>query len=156
MKSTHQTLLAILLIIVGIATRFFPHPANFTAIGSLALFAGLYLPKKWALAVPLGAMLLSDLFIGFYNWKIMTLVYLSFAVVVALGLLVRKHKRFSTIVAGTLAGSLLFFAITNAAVWAFGTMYPKTITGLAQSYIMAIPFFKHSLLGDVFYTTLLV
>jgi hypothetical protein len=100
--------------------------------------------------------LVSDLLIGFYNPKMMTAVYLSFALVVGIGLYVRRKKSFSRILAGTFLGSVLFFLITNAAVWGFGTMYVLNLTGLLQSYSMAIPFFRNSLLGDLFYTGILV
>jgi len=47
---------AFILITLGIAARFLPHPANFAPIGAIAIFSGLYLPKKWALILPLAAM----------------------------------------------------------------------------------------------------
>lgn len=145
-----------LLIILGFACRLLPHPANFAPIGAIALFGALYLPKKYAIIVPLLAMLVSDLFIGFYSWQIMLAVYGGFALMGGIGLLVRKNKKFSTVLGGTLLGSILFFLITNFAVWAFGTMYMHNFAGLMQSYIMAIPFFKNSLLGDLFYVGVMV
>jgi len=149
-------LIPFLLIVLGVISRFLPHPANFAPIGAIALFGALYLPKKYALIVPIIAMFISDLFIGFYSWQIMFSVYLSFILMGVIGLIVRNRKSFSTILGGTLLGSILFFLITNFAVWAFGTMYVHNLSGLVQSYIMAIPFFKNSLLGDIFYTTILV
>lgn len=146
----------ILLILVGFTTRLLPHPANFAPIGALALFGGLYLPKKWALILPLATMFVSDLIIGTYAWQIMVSVYGSFTLVAVIGLYVKNHKNFDTILGGTVIGSILFFLITNAAVWGFGTMYDHTIAGLGQSYYMALPFFKNSLLGDLFYTGVFV
>jgi len=149
-------LLILILTTVGFAARLLPHPANFAPIGALALFGGLYLPRRWALILPLGVMFLSDLFIGFYAWQIMLSVYICFALVVGIGLLVRKNKKFRTVLGGTALGSVLFFLITNAAVWAFGTMYVHNLSGLIQSYAMALPFFRNSLLGDLFYTGVLI
>ncbi len=149
-------LIPILLIILGFATRFLPHPANFTAIGAIALFGGIYLPKKWAIILPLIAMFVSDIFIGFYSWQIMLSVYAGFALMGLIGLLVRNNKKFSTVLGGTILGSILFFLITNAAVWQFGTMYTPNFSGLMQSYFMALPFFKNSLLGDLFYVGVMV
>ncbi len=149
-------LIILALIITGFAMRLLPHPANFAPIGALALFAGLYLPRKWALIIPLGAMLLSDIIIGFYSWQIMFAVYACFAIVVGIGLLVRKNKKFSTILGGTILGSIIFFLVTNAAVWLFGTMYMHDFSGLMHSYYMAIPFFRNSLMGDLFYTGVFV
>lgn len=148
-------LIPILLIILGFAARLLPHPANFAPIGAIALFGGLYLPKKWAIILPLVAMFIGDIFIGFYSWQIMLSVYASFALMGLIGLLVRKNKKFSTVVGGTLLGSILFFLITNATVVFFGAMYAHNFSGLMQSYFMALPFFKNSLLGDIFYVAVL-
>ena len=58
--------ITVFLVFLGALARFLPHSPNFVPIAALALFAACYLPKKWALIVPLGAMFLSDIFIGFY------------------------------------------------------------------------------------------
>ena len=143
---------ALILITLGIAARFMPHPANFAPIGAIAIFAGMYLPKKWAIILPVAAMLFSDLFIGFYAWQIMLSVYAGFIIMGLIGLWVRKNKKLSTVLGGTILGSVVFYLITNGAVWAFGSLYAHNPAGLLQSYIMAIPFFRNSLLGDLFYT----
>ena len=144
------------LVLLGFAARMLPHPANFAPIGAIAIFGGLYLPRRLAIVLPLVAMLASDFLIGFYSFPIMLSVYGSFALAAAIGLAVRDRKSFPTVISGTLAGSIVFFLITNAAVWAFGTMYTHDFTGLIQSYTMAIPFFRNSVLGDLFYTGALV
>ena len=146
----------ILLLTLAIATRFLPHNANFTAVGAIALFGGLYLPRRWAIIGPLLAMFISDLFIGFYSWPIMLSVYIGFALMGVIGLFLRRYKNIFTVIGGALTGSIIFYLLTNAAVWAFGTMYAHNFAGLIQSYIAAIPFFKNSLMGDLFYTTVLV
>lgn len=156
MSSTKKYLPAILLITLGIICRWLPHPANFAPIGAIALFGGIYLPKKLAVIIPLTAIFISDIFIGFYSWQIMFSVYLSFVLMVFIGLKVRKNKKFHTILGGTMLGSVLFFLITNWAVWAFGDMYARDLSGLLTSYYLAIPFFRNSLLGDLFYTGILV
>ena len=141
---------------VSIATRLLPHPANFTPIAALALFAGVYAAKisKWYLGIPLVAMALSDLFIGVYEWKIMAVVYGSFLAIGLFGLLVAKKKNVGTVILGTLGGSVFFYLATNFAVWAFTNMYPPTPEGLMTSYAMALPFFRNTILGDLFYTGL--
>lgn len=154
-NTSYQWIVPLILIIFGFSARLLPHPPNFAPIGALALFGGMYLSRRLALLVPLGAMILSDFFIGFYSPPIMLSVYASFAIMNLIGLWARKRKRFSTVLGGTLLGSTLFFFITNAAVWAFGTTYPLTFSGLMQSYIMAIPFFRNTLLGDLFYIGIL-
>jgi len=146
---------AILLVILGILTRFVPHLPNFTAIGAVAIFAGRYLPNKYSLTIPLAAMLLSDIIIGFYSLPIMLSVYLSFGIMSLIGYITKKQN-FKKIAAGTLIGSTIFYLITNWAVWAIGTMYPHDITGLMISYYSALPFFRNQLLGDIFYTIIMV
>ena len=66
-----------------------------------------------------------------------------------------KHKSAKNILLGSLAGSVIFYLVTNWAVWAFGTYYPANLGGLLESYNMALPFFRNSLLGDIAYTTVL-
>ena len=146
----------VLLIILGIVCRFLPHPANFAPIGAIALFGAIYLPSRWSLFITLPAMFVSDIFIGFYSWPIMVAVYSSFILMAIIGSHIKKNKKFHTILGGTLLGSILFFLITNWAVWAFGSIYTHNFSGLLQSYHMAIPFFRNSLLGDFFYTFVLI
>ena len=140
-----------ILILLGVVLRFLPHPANFAPIAAIGLFSGCYLMKRYAFVLPLTAMLISDIFIGFYSWKIMLSVYLSFALVGLIGVWLKNHKSVYTIAGGTLLGSVTFFVITNLAVWAFGMLYPHSWDGLIACYTAAIPFFKNTVMGDMFY-----
>jgi len=97
-------------------------------------------------------MLVADIFIGFYEWPIMVTVYGSFLLVIGVGWMVKKHLTFLGIFLGSIASSVIFYFVTNWAVWQFGTMYEQTITGLIQCYVAALPFFRNSIIGDVLYT----
>ena len=143
--------LAVLLIIFALVSRLLPHPPNFAPIAAVAIFGAFYLPRRLALVLPLTALFISDVFIGFYSLPLMIAVYGSFALVGFIALMMRKEKSAGTIFGITLLGSILFFLITNAAVWAFGSMYAPGVPGLMQSYAMAVPFFRNTLLGDLFY-----
>ncbi|MBI5022810.1 MAG: hypothetical protein HZC05_01420 [Candidatus Magasanikbacteria bacterium] len=143
------------LVLLAIAARFLPHPANFTPIAAVALFSGVYLNKRLSILLPMAAMFLSDLFIGFYSAPIMISVYGSFAVSGFLGWWLGKHRGVVTTFGATLASSTIFFLVTNLAVWQFGTLYPFTSDGLLASYIAAIPFWRNMLLGDIFYVAVL-
>jgi len=145
-----------LLLILAVITRFIPHPANFTAVGAIAIFGGLYIPRRYAIVGPLLVMFVSDIFIGFYNLPTMIAVYASFILMTVIGLKTRNKKNIATVIGCTLLGSVLFYIITNWAVWAFGAMYPHTISGLFSSYYWALPFFKNTLAGDLLYTSVLV
>ncbi len=142
-------MLAFVMIFGGIAMRLLPHLPNFTPIAATALFGGTYLNKKYAFIVPLVAMFLSDIFLGFHGT--MPYVYGSFILTGVIGLWLKNHKNARNIVGATLLSSVLFFLITNFGVWATG-WYPKTLSGLMQSYTMGLPFFRNTVLGDLCYT----
>ncbi|MDD4531181.1 MAG: hypothetical protein PHH21_00540 [Candidatus Pacebacteria bacterium] len=143
-----------LLIIIGFLTRFIPHPMNFTAVGATALFSGYYFKdKRVAFAVPLAVMLLSDSFLGFYDWKLLLSVYASFALVVLLGIMIR-NKKWLWALPTSLLGTALFFLITNGAVWVFANWYPHTLNGLLLCYAEGLPFVRNNFLGDLTYTFL--
>lgn len=147
--------MAYFLIFLGVVMRFLPHPANFAPIAAIGLFSGCYLKKWYAYALPLAAMLISDMFIGFYSWKIMLSVYLSFALIGLIGTWLKNHKNTRVIVGSAFLGSVCFFLITNFAVWAFSPLYPHSWDGLVMCYTAAIPFFRNTILGDLFYTGVL-
>ena len=138
-----------LLAIVSLLMRLVPHPANFVPIAALALLAGTYLRRRWAVLLPVAVMAISDLFIGLHSVILFT--WGSFLLVGMLGWWIRREKNIWRVTGGTLAGSVIFYLVTNFAVWAFTPLYAKTFAGLVQSYYMAIPFFRNTVLGDVFY-----
>lgn len=142
------------MILAAAASRLIPHPPNFTPVAAIALFGGACFSDKWvAFLVPLAGLFLSDLVLGLYT--IMPVVYGAFALIVCLGFWLR-HQRSAWRVAGAaIMGSVLFFLVTNLGVWAFGGLYSKTLAGLIECYIAAIPFFRNMLLGDLLYSALL-
>jgi hypothetical protein len=140
------------LILIGVLTRFFPHPFNFTAVGAVALFSGYYLKdKRLALIIPLAVMLLSDWKLGFYQWQLMASVYASFAIIVFLGIAIRGRKWFFSLPTSVL-GTIIFFLVTNWAVWQFGNWYPHNFSGLVTCYLSGLPFLKNNFAGDLIYT----
>ena len=142
------------LILAAAFTRLIPHYPNFTAVGAIALFGGTYLPnKKLAFAVPFVAMILTDLILGFH--QTMWAVYLSFGLIVMIGMQISKNKKVTNIILGALSSSILFFVITNFVQWIYDPFYAKTGAGLAYCYTMAIPFFSNTVLGDLFFVTVL-
>lgn len=151
-KTTY--ILVALFIAVGIIMRLVPHPANVTPLTAIALVSGFYFRGKWTILVPVLAMVVSDLFIGWHNLVLFT--WGSFAAAVAIGMWLRNQGPTARIVGGALAGSTLFFLVTNWAVWAFGTMYVKDVSGLLRSYEMALPFFRNMLIGDLLFTAIFV
>ena len=150
-----QTIIALLLIAVGLIGRLVPHLPNVVPITAIALFAAAYLSKRQAVLVFFLTMVISDVIIGFYQWQVMTVVYFSFFIVTMLGRYLRNHISATRLLGLTLVSSLLFFITTNWAVWQFTTLYPRTFAGLMECYTLALPFLKNSLMGDVLYSGLL-
>ncbi len=142
------------MILAIVATRWMPHPPNFTPVTALALFGGAsFADKRAAFLVPLTGLFLSDLVLGFYS--ITPVVYGSFALVVCLGRWLRRRKSFSRVAFAAIASALLFFVLTDFGVWTLGSLYPKTLAGLGDCYIAAIPFFRNSLASSLLYSALL-
>ena len=106
-------------IFIAAVLRLLPHPPNFAPIEAMALFGGTYFSRKTALVLPMAAMLVSDAFIGFYQAPVMVSVYGSFLISVLLGFWLKKHKEWYEIGGGAILSAVLFFLITNFAVWAF-------------------------------------
>jgi hypothetical protein len=139
------------IILFAAVMRLLPHYPNFTPVAAIALFGGAHFSKRWlAFLVPLLALFVSDMIIGFHSF--MLPVYLSFGLVVLLGGLLKGRIRPVTVIAGSLGASLLFFLITNFAVWIGSPYYPQTFAGLLSCYGMAIPFYHSGMLGDLFYS----
>ena len=166
-----RTTILIGIILLAALSRLLWHPDNFTPMTAIALFAAAYLGNRIvAFLVPLAAMLLSDAAIewlvrsqlapswlaqkqGFYEG--MWLVYVTFALITAIGFVLRKNKSLPAIGGVTLAGSLVFFLVTNFLWWYGTTWYPHSLAGLVESYVAGLEFFKWTLLGDLFYATVL-
>lgn len=151
-----QTLLVgVICIFAAACARLIPHPPNVTPVIAMALVGGAYLGRKTGFIVPLAALLLSDMILGFHG--LMIYVYGSVILTVLIGMLVRRRKNPLTLVAGSLVSSALFFLITNTGVWlqGGGRVYPMTFEGLLLSYTLAIPFFRNSVFGDLLFVFVL-
>jgi len=155
MTKKQQIIVAVILVALGVATRLLPHPANFTPLAAIAMFSGFYFSKKIAIALPAVAMLIGDIFIGFYEWPVMISVYVCFILSFAIGRLVKKFQNATGILSATLGGSVVFYLVTNWAVWQFSPWYAKTFSGLINCYIAALPFFRNTLMGDIFFSGVL-
>ncbi|OGG34970.1 hypothetical protein A2363_01985 [Candidatus Gottesmanbacteria bacterium RIFOXYB1_FULL_47_11] len=143
----------LLLLIIGVFSRLVPHPANMTAVGALAIFSGARLGMKKSVIITIAVMGISDVILGFHS--VMWATYGAMVLAVILGRYVSRSRSVVRIAGVTITSSVLFYLITNFAVWAApGSMYAHTVSGLLDSYIMALPFFRNSLMGDMFYTAL--
>ena len=153
------------LIFIAALTRVIPHPPNFSPIEAVALFGGAYFAKRhWALLVPLLAMFASDLVLGLLNggiyWDYFTsagylLVYACIALSTLLGFGLRGKVGAGRVLGYSLAGSMLFFVVTNFGAWLSDPLYPKSMAGLLACYAAGVPFFQWTVLGTLFCSALL-
>ncbi len=149
-KITPRFIVVAGIILFGAFMRLIPHWPNFTPIAAMALFGGAYFSKRYlAFIIPLSAMLLSDLILGFHSTMIA--VYLSFALMVAIGILLSNRVKIGSVLLATAGSSVLFFLITNFAVWVGNPFYPQNMAGLAECYAAGLPFLNNGILGDLFY-----
>jgi hypothetical protein len=140
------------LVLAAAATRLLPHPPNATPIAAMALFgAAHFTDRRAALLVPLLAMALSDLALGYGIHPTLPFVYASFLAIAGLGFLLRRRVTAFTVIGASLISSVLFFVVTNLGVWAMSSFYPPTWEGLVACYTAAIPFFRNTLAGDLLY-----
>lgn len=145
---------AILLVLLGAFSRLVPHPPNLVPLGALALYAGARLPKRWSFAVPLGAMALSDVFLDFGTGRPALSVgrlaiYATFAALTLLGRFAPEGVQPARLAGLSVTASVVFFAASNFAVWAAGSLYPPTLAGLALCYAAAIPFLWNTVAADL-------
>lgn len=155
MRSENKTQewIALILVGLGVILRVLPHPDNFVPVAAIALFAGAVLPVRLALTVPLAAMIASDWVIGPHSLFLLT--WGSFALTTAIGVFYVKGHGWGRALTGTLAGSILFFIVTNLGVFFFDRMYPMNSAGFIQCFTMALPFFRNTLAGDLVFAAAL-
>jgi hypothetical protein len=149
-------LLALALIALCVAARLLPHVQNFSPVAAAALFAGAVMGRRTlAVLMPLAAMLIGDLVLGFYHWQVMATVYAALAVPALIGMIGRRHGLWLTAIGGAIGSALIFFATTNFAVWAFSGMYSLDGAGLLQCYIAGLPYLKYTVVGDLLWSVAL-
>ena len=139
------------------------YPWNFSPAFAVCIFSGAFCTnRKLSVVLPLLTFLVSDLGIwaltgradwAFYPWQFV--VYLCLLFCTALGFLLREKRTILSIAMTGLLSCTVFFVVTNLAVWALGTTYPRTSFGLLECYVAAIPYFRNSLLGTAFFGAVL-
>jgi hypothetical protein len=156
-KITAENIIFVLLLGISIASRFVMHSWNFTAVLAASFaFAFVFKDSKTkAILLPVLAMLISDLVIGFHST--MNFVYLGLGLALVPFFIFRKsNDKILIRLTAILSGSLIFFIVSNFGVWLIDGMYPMTMAGLIQCFDMGIPFYKNQLMADVLLTPLLV
>jgi hypothetical protein len=147
-----KNLMLIGFIFTAAFSRLIPHAPNFTSVGAIALLAGsIWGFSALAFLVPVLAMLVTDFILGMHST--MMFVYGAFAITVILGsVLLSKNARGIKLFGITLLTSIIFYLISNFGVWFVGGFYTGDLKGLVECYIMALPFLKNQIMGDLVYT----
>lgn len=157
MKSylTHRNLLIFAVILVFALLRIWITVPNVSPVAALALFGGaMFNRKSLGFIMPLAVLALSDAFIGFYSVILMSFVYGSVLLIALMSRkMIRRNPEFKNVIFASIASSALFFIITNFGVWAEGLIYPRTLSGLADCFVMGLPFFRYELLGTLAFST---
>ncbi len=148
-------------VLAAILLRLLPHPWNVTPLGAMFLFSGAtFRSKRESLAIPLAALLLSDyavihfLYGGSYSW-FSPYTWVGFVIAGLIGWILRPKITWPRVAIASIAGSVVFFLISNFGVWVAGKLYPLTMSGLAACYAAALPFFRNSIMGDLAYAALM-
>lgn len=149
----YELTVALTLLSAGVCLRLLPHPANFAPVTAIAVFGGAVLPKRLAVWTPLVLMMVSDAIIGFHSLIAVTWGCYALTALASSRWLRRGGAWLTATL--TVSSSVLFYGVTNFAVWATSGMYAHTWVGLARCYVLAVPFFRNSLLSDVLYTAAL-
>ncbi len=156
------------LVLLAVVTRLIPHYPNFTAVGAMALFSGAILKdKRWAFALPLLAYWLSDLvlnnviyssYMDGFAWFTPGVMYqmVPILLIVAYGAYGMKRIGVGQVALGGIVATVIFFLVSNYGVWASGTMYPASFSGLMASYLAGLEYaLKGTLLSNLFYSAVL-
>ena len=168
-QAIREGLVLVALVAVGVGLRlFFRDLPNFAPVAAVALFAGYYFRSMLvAASVPLAVMAISDGFLGGYDAYMMMLVYGMLAFPVLLRTPIRRLFHFERpgwsgtivpltgLVGCSLLASVLFFLVTNFGVWLRFGSYEPTMAGLVSCYAAAIPFFRHTIAGDLAFSVVL-
>lgn len=168
MKQNKLLIVFALLIITGAVYRIIPgRPMGFAPQIAMALFGGAVLrDKKWAFALPLFSMILSDALYeglfragltdmqGFYEGQWINYILLSALSFIGIGM---KRVNVINVTAAALAAPVLFFLTSNLATWLGhgGYNLPMTGAGLFQTYVYGLPFFYTSIAATAVFSSVL-
>lgn len=162
-------------IVFRIVTGFFGHSdsiglMNFAPLAAIALCAAAYFPAKYKFAVPMLALLISDVVLNLhYGFSLASPFvlshYVGFALVGGLGLLLQDRASLKTLLPASMGASLIFYIVTNSVSWLYDPGYAKNAAGWIQALTTGLPaysatptwmFFRNSLVSDLLFTALFV
>ena len=129
-----------------VASRFIPHPPNFTSLIALSFYIPALLGLRY-LPILILSFIITDIFIGFHGVMLFT-----WGSVVFIGLFSKYFvKNILSRVSGALIGACIFYLITNFGIWSLGS-YGYTIEGFILCYTLAIPFFAYNIISTFIFS----
>ena len=147
-KSNYYAIVCIIILLT--IARLLPHPPNFTPILGMAVFSGAIINRRLiAYFIPLAAMFLSDLYLGLH--ASIPVIYFSLAICVLVGTFIESRVSIINSLLSICLGVLLFYLITNFAVWYGSGMYESSISGLITCYFMGLPFVQNTFISSILY-----
>ena len=152
-------MLAYLFVIFAVLMRFMPHPWGFTPVAAALLYFGARGSRR-QLWVPFALLAASDVILTkfvhsyVFSWDHFV-TWAWYAAILFLGSQLRENTGWLRVAGAALASSVSFFVVSNFAVWASGSMYPKTVSGLMTCYAAGLPFFRRTLAGDMLFTAVM-
>tara|TARA_A100001388_G_C28701929_1_gene466671 strand:+ start:490 stop:975 length:486 start_codon:yes stop_codon:yes gene_type:complete len=128
------------------ASRFIPHPPNFTSLIALSFYIPLLFGVKFIPVVVL-SLIFTDIFLGFHS-----IILFTWGSVILIGLISKKFSKSPIIrLLGATSGATIFFITSNFGVWLSGS-YGYNMSGLIECYIMAIPFFGNTVISTLIFS----
>jgi Family of unknown function (DUF6580) len=166
---------ATVLILVAVLSRLAPlwlddaWPMHFNAVTAVALCGAAFLPSRWSLLLPIGALAISDVLLNLhYGFSLLEpQILVRYACLLAIAgvgrWLAHRGWRPTELIFGALASSTLFYLVTNTVSWATAPEYPPGVSGWWQALTVGLPgypptwtFFRTSLIGDLVFVGLFI
>jgi hypothetical protein len=153
-------MLAYLFVVIAVVWRviiaIFPYPLGFTPVAASLLFFGAKMERK-RMWIPLLLLIGSDFYLTlfYYGYKLTAdhfVTWAWYAAIIGLGGLLKENGKPLPVIGASLTASVSFFLVSNFAVWLVWNMYPMTLAGLLECYTVGLPYFRHSVLGDLLFT----
>jgi hypothetical protein len=140
---------------VAVHARFLPLPFSFAPVTAALLYFGARRPRN-EMWVPVAALAAAGIYLSrsYYGYAVsadLLVTWAWYAGMVLLGGMLAKNASALRVGAASMAGSVSFFVVSNFAVWAVWSMYPKNMSGLMACYVAAVPFFRNAVVSDLFF-----
>tara|TARA_B100001540_G_C15313541_1_gene420330 strand:+ start:24 stop:515 length:492 start_codon:yes stop_codon:yes gene_type:complete len=141
--------LSVIIFLTLSASRFIPHPPNFTSLLALSFYVPALLGLRY-LPILIISFAITDFFIGFHNTMFFTWGSVILIALISNYFKISIFKR----IFGSLLGALIFFVVTNFGVWSLGS-YGYSLQGLINCYFLAIPFFAYSVISTFIFSVII-